>query len=193
MSHSKFTVRILRALSAAAALAAVHPVWGQSSNASVAAVARTVNVAPGPLAPALNRYAEQAGLILSFDPALTAGLQSPGLSGTVAPREAFAGLLAGTGLEAIARGEAGYTIRRASGAAASTLEPITVHGSGEQAWGPVDGYVARNSATATKTDTPLIETPQSISVITQAQMAAQGVSRVDEALRYSAGVSIWTA
>ena len=188
MSHSKFTVRILRALSAAAALAAVHPVWGQSSTASVAAVARTVNVPPGPLAPALNRYAEQAGLILSFDPALTAGLQSPGLSGTVAPREAFAGLLAGTGLEAIARGEAGYTIRRASGAAASTLEPITVHGSGEQAWGPVDGYVARNSATATKTDTPLIETPQSISVITQAQMAAQGVSRVDEALRYSAGV-----
>ncbi len=40
-------------------------------------------------------------------------------------------------------------------------------GSGcETAWGPVDGFVATRSATGLKTDTPIVEIPQSISVIT---------------------------
>jgi iron complex outermembrane receptor protein len=37
---------------------------------------------------------------------------------------------------------------------------------GERANDPVRGFVATRSGTATKTDTPLIETPQSVSVIT---------------------------
>jgi outer membrane receptor protein involved in Fe transport len=59
---------------------------------------------------------------------------------------------------------------------------------GQSAWGPVQGYVATNSATGTKTDTPIIETPQSISVVTRDQMTAQGAQTVQEALRYTAGV-----
>ena len=41
---------------------------------------------------------------------------------------------------------------------------------------------------STKTDTPLIETPQSISVITREEMDLRGVHTVAEALSYSAGV-----
>ncbi len=66
------------------------------------------------------------------------------------------------------------------------LETIEVQG--ERANGPVDGYVARRSASATKTDTPLIETPQSITVVPRAQMDDQGVQSVSQAVRYSAGV-----
>jgi iron complex outermembrane receptor protein len=58
----------------------------------------------------------------------------------------------------------------------------------ETATGPVQGFVASRSATGTKTDTPLRETPQSISVIPREQMAAQGVSTLNDALRYTAGV-----
>lgn len=58
----------------------------------------------------------------------------------------------------------------------------------ETAVSPVHGYVARRSATATKTDTPLEETPQSVSVITPDRMRDQGVQTVQDALRYSAGV-----
>lgn len=57
------------------------------------------------------------------------------------------------------------------------------------ATGPVDGYVATSSATATKTGTPLIETPQSISVITADQMEAQAVENLAQALRYTPGVT----
>ncbi|PPK76183.1 TonB-dependent receptor-like protein [Methylobacter tundripaludum] len=49
-------------------------------------------------------------------------------------------------------------------------------------------YKTGTSTVGTKTDTPLIETPQSISVITNDQMEAQNVSTMAEALRYTPGV-----
>jgi iron complex outermembrane recepter protein len=52
------------------------------------------------------------------------------------------------------------------------------------------GYVAVGTATGTKTDTPLIETPQSISVITRDEMTQRGVQTLNEALRYTPGVSV---
>jgi iron complex outermembrane receptor protein len=50
------------------------------------------------------------------------------------------------------------------------------------------GYVANESTLGTKTDTPLLETPQSISVITRDQMDAQAPQSINEALRYAPGV-----
>lgn len=61
---------------------------------------------------------------------------------------------------------------------------------GERANGPVTGYLATQSATATKTDTPILETPQAISVVTKDQITAQQAQTVTEALRYTPGVSI---
>ncbi|NUO74838.1 MAG: TonB-dependent siderophore receptor [Lysobacter sp.] len=47
--------------------------------------------------------------------------------------------------------------------------------------------IAKRSQTATKTDTPLIEAPQSISVITAQQMRDRGIQGVEEAVWYVAG------
>lgn len=71
-----------------------------------------------------------------------------------------------------------------------SLVPVVVSAGREQetATSPVDGYVAKRSATGTKTDTPIVETPQSISVITSDQMQAQAVQSVGQALRYTPGV-----
>ncbi len=54
------------------------------------------------------------------------------------------------------------------------------------------GFVAGSSTTATKTDAPLIEIPQSVSVITHDQMNARNVQTVNEAIRYTAGVDVDT-
>lgn len=71
----------------------------------------------------------------------------------------------------------------------TTLPAVTVtDGIAESATGPVLGYVAKRSATATKTDTPLSDTPQSVSVITADRMRDQGAQTVQDALRYTAGV-----
>ncbi|MCC7253999.1 TonB-dependent receptor [Hyphomicrobium sp.] len=53
---------------------------------------------------------------------------------------------------------------------------------------PVKDYVATDATTGTKTDTPLKETPQSISVIGKEQIRDQGVQNLQEALRYTPGV-----
>jgi iron complex outermembrane receptor protein len=58
----------------------------------------------------------------------------------------------------------------------------------ESAWGPVQGYAATRSATASKTDTPIQEIPQSISVIGSEQIRDQSAQTVQEALRYTPGV-----
>jgi iron complex outermembrane recepter protein len=70
------------------------------------------------------------------------------------------------------------------------LETVTVEGGRERADGPVNGIVARQSATGTKTDTPLIETPQSISVVTGDQITEQAAQTPSEALRYVPGVQV---
>lgn len=53
---------------------------------------------------------------------------------------------------------------------------------------PVKGYVAQVSRAGTKTDTPLIKTPQSISVVTSDQMQDQAARSVADAFRYTPGV-----
>jgi iron complex outermembrane receptor protein len=55
-----------------------------------------------------------------------------------------------------------------------------------------EGYIAQTSSAATKSAAPLLDTPQSISVITSEQLTQRNVQTLNEALRYSAGVSVDT-
>lgn len=72
--------------------------------------------------------------------------------------------------------------------AAATLPTVTITGSQQTATSPVYGYVPTRSATGTKTDTPLLETPQAITVIPRDQFVDQGAQNVQDALNYAAGV-----
>ncbi|WP_027529891.1 TonB-dependent siderophore receptor [Bradyrhizobium sp. WSM3983] len=62
----------------------------------------------------------------------------------------------------------------------------------ENARGPVQGYVARRSSSGTKTNTPIMETPQAVSVIGAEQIRDQKPNKLDEVLRYTAGVRAGT-
>ena len=66
--------------------------------------------------------------------------------------------------------------------AAATLETgtVTADPGGQSPTARVTGYVAKRALSATKTDTPLIETPQAISVVTRDEMDAQGVTTLRE-------------
>ncbi len=58
----------------------------------------------------------------------------------------------------------------------------------ESAWGPAPTIAAKHSATGTKTDTPIEKNPQSVSVVTQEEMAMHAVTSVKGAFNYTAGV-----
>ncbi len=67
-------------------------------------------------------------------------------------------------------------------------QQITAPREVERGDGPVEGYVAKRSVSATKADTPIIETPQSISVITADRIRDQGSLTIQDSLRYVSGM-----
>jgi iron complex outermembrane receptor protein len=54
--------------------------------------------------------------------------------------------------------------------------------------GPINGYVATRAMTGTKTDTPIMETPQAISVVGREEIRDQNPVSFAAALRYAPGV-----
>ena len=71
------------------------------------------------------------------------------------------------------------------------LESITINSSArdsERADGPVDGYRATRSASATRTDVALHDTPQSVSVVPRDAIEDSGATRLRDALDYAGGV-----
>ncbi|MEK0167463.1 MULTISPECIES: ferrichrome porin FhuA [Pseudescherichia] len=69
-----------------------------------------------------------------------------------------------------------------------TITVTTAAAEQESAWGPAPTIAAKRTATATKTDTPIEKTPQSISVVTREEMDMKDPSTVKEALNYTPGV-----
>lgn len=176
------------ALTLAALLGLASPFTASAQTTDAGPLAE-ISIPAQALGPALNELARQANLQLLFPASLVAGKAAPAVSGRLTPQQALQRLLAGSGLQSVTDGSV-VTIRPAPPPSQLQLPAVTVRADGlrETARGPVDGYVARRSATATRTDTPLNEIPQSISVITADQMSDQGVQATQEALRYASGV-----
>ncbi|WP_246707144.1 TonB-dependent receptor plug domain-containing protein [Mesorhizobium sp. NZP2077] len=73
--------------------------------------------------------------------------------------------------------------------AGTELEPVVVEGeAGGSATGPVEGVVAKKTTAGSKTATDIKDIPQSVSVVGRQEIDDQGAQKVDEALRYTAGV-----
>lgn len=121
-------------------------------------------------------------------------LESPRPVAQAAQRCLLATLLSGVAAVGVSINEA-----KAQASETVTLDILSVEGagagrnaSGSQpggAVGPLRGYVATQSRVATKTDTPIVETAQSISVIGRQQIEDQNALTLTQALRYTPGVT----
>jgi len=161
---------------------------------SLQAMAAEIDIAAQPLDKALNTLAKQSGERIVFSTDLTEKITAPAVKGNLNTKQALEKLLAGSGLMLQTMGDKGFTVVKAPTVKdeTETLPEVAVSAAAEKetATSHVKGYVAKRSATATKTDTPIIETPQSISVITADQIEALKPQNLTEALSYSAGVFI---
>ncbi|QVQ26935.1 TonB-dependent siderophore receptor [Achromobacter deleyi] len=195
MSSSKYIaarpLRLAAAGALCAALGAAAPLaLAQSASASPPAAAGQTrfDIPAGPLGPALTAFAGAARINLSFDPALAEGRSTAGLRGAWPVEEGLARLLAGTPLAARRDGANVYTLRLLPASPVTLLPALRVEGAGESAYGPVAGIVALRRATGTKTDTPILEIPQTVNVVTRDEIAARGARSIVEALAYTPGV-----
>lgn len=148
-----------------------------------------------PLDEALAAYGAASGVQLIYDSSATQYLRSVAVVGRYDRAEGLRRLLAGTGLTPQFTAERSATLLRVVAqagivapdqAGAVALDMLEV--SGENAIGPVHGYVARRSATATKTGTPILETPQAINVVGRKEIEDRQAQSVSQALLYTPGV-----
>ena len=70
--------------------------------------------------------------------------------------------------------------------AAPQLDPVIVQG--RSAREGISGKLPRRTRSATKTDTRLLDAPQSVSVITETELGDSGARAISQALAYSPGV-----
>lgn len=88
---------------------------------------------------------------------------------------------------AVSRSASASRLRRSRNTNRPNVAPNPVSQT-QGAGGQTVGFVATQSGTATKTNTPVIEIPQSISTVTRDQMDIQNVQSLREAIRYTPGV-----
>jgi len=144
------------------------------------------SIAPGPLGGVLSQFASHSGVVLSFPASLTEGLHSEGLDGRYTIEQGFSRLLSGSGLQVSRHGPSDFVLQNVPDEGVRILDALEV--SDQRVSGT--GYRVSSSAAGTKTDTPLVETAQSISVITEEQIRDRQPLMVEQAVAYTAGVKI---
>lgn len=154
------------------------------------AQAASFNIPAQALADALVIFGAQSGYQVTVDGAMIRAAHASAVQGQMPATRALQEMLAGSGFTYDISGNV-VTIRPLPKTSDNTtqLAPVLVEGGASTAYGPADGYIAYRSATATKTDTPLIEIPASVSVVTSEQIEAQQPKTVTQALRYTPGVT----
>lgn len=161
---------------------------------SAAAAPITFDQPSQPLGDALKQFARTAGVTLSVDSALVAGKTAPSLQQTLEPAQALDQLLQGSGLEAGSSSSGGFVIRRAGTRSESETQmpvvPVDARAVSDPSLDPVNGYQARRTITATKTDTPLKDVPQSVTVITKDSIQDQGMRSMGDVVRYVPGMNM---
>jgi outer membrane receptor for ferric coprogen and ferric-rhodotorulic acid len=162
--------------------------------------ARRFDIAPGPLAEALSRFALLAGVSIALDAGQLQGLQTAGLQGSFGTDEGFERLLRGSGWQ-LGRTPVGYVLvkapanmpqAQAAGEGVHTLREVRVTAEAEPvaiSEGTGD-YAARLAQTATRLNLSVRETPQAVSVITRQRMEDQGLTQLTDVVAQTPGLVI---
>lgn len=167
----------------------------QSTHAATTLVAsntlQAFSISADSLGDALNRFAKQAGIRLSFNTAEVKGMVTHGLNGNFSIQDGLNRLLAGSGLQAELQAD-GYVVKK-SPASIPNTEPtanVTMLPLIKVAASTMGGYAAAYSTTATKTNTLLRDVPQSITVVTRELIRDQSMQSMADVARYVPGVGV---
>src|SRR3984957_9977487 len=162
-------VSITRAMPARAQDVHAVPANGKEQNLTV----RRWDIPAGPLEAAINAYQRVTGVDVTFSlPAETLpGFKSPGVNGLYTEDQALRSLLAGTGLscQLDSTGRVSISLRAS--------DSVLVQDSSPQL--SLDRYPV-----------PLLDTPQSITTITQATIQEQAATTLRDTLRNAPGISL---
>lgn len=152
----------------------------------------TLHIDSAPLEQALQEFARQSGRQILFFSQIAAGRRAPRLSGRFTLNEAMSRLLAGSGLSFRLVNEQTVEVRVAASpsndrTAASESAPLDVRG-GNDILDEVVVIGAAEQLAALRVPTPLLEIPQSISIISPEQIRQQSHASLSEVMHHAAGI-----
>ena len=149
------------------------------------------SIAANSMEDALNRFAKQAGIKISFSNIEVKGLMTHGLNGNFTIQDGLKHLLAGSNLEMIRQAD-GFTVKRTSTPTPGldSVVPLTVLPVVKVMSSAMGGYATAYSTTATKTNTLLRDIPQSITVVTRELIRDQSMQSMADVARYVPGVGV---
>ncbi len=164
---------------AAVSMTRAIPAWAQNATAPNSngkeqnLTVRRLDIPAGPLDVTMQAYERESGIAVTFSlPADTlAGFKSPGAHGLYTEDQALRALLAGTGLsyQFDSTGQVNISVRAS--------ESVTVSDSAAEL--SLDRYPV-----------PMLDTPQSITAISQATIHEQGSTTLRDTLRNAPGISL---
>jgi len=149
------------------------------------------NIRPQPLYSALSALASQIGVQFAYTGQIVKGLTSQGVTGQHSTEQALRQILAGSGISfqfsnanTVALKKATTPVTATEPHSETTLKAMTVVKVAVQdSNDPYNkNYAVTNSTTATKTDTPIMETPMSIQVVPKSVMDDQQDTNILDAL-----------
>ncbi|MNO60983.1 Ferric-pseudobactin receptor precursor [compost metagenome] len=192
MPHAPTTRPTRLALAVFAGLLGSAPLLAPltSQAASATSQQRQYAIPAGSLDQVLNRFASEAGVLLSVDAGLTSGKRSAGLQGSYTTDEALERLLRGSGLQVSREADGSYTLVLASRALLE-MEATTVSGLAANVPSEsTDSYTVGSTSTSTKLNLSLRETPQTVSVMTRQRIEDQGLNSLTAVLEQTPGLSV---
>lgn len=160
-------------------------------HAQASAQAIQYDIPAGPLADALNRFAQQSGVAIVQDARRLQGLRTTGLKGSHGTDEGFAILLRNSGYVAV-RTEGGYTVQAAPAATGdeAVLPAVKVRDRADTATQDSGSFTTGSTNTATGMALSLRETPQSVSVLTRQRLDDQKIGNLSDIALYTTGLSV---
>jgi len=189
----KLTIAIALALPAfGSPLSALAADTTAQNTANPQSPALSFNIPAQPLADALNAFIAASDWQVGFPAGMAKDVRSSAVNGNYSPQQALQQLLVGSGLNYRLTGTNTVTLEKApqSKADTTTLAAMTVKG--KRAEDPNDPYNTdyhrTNASTATKTDTPIMETPIAIQVVPKAVMQDQQAVQLGDAVKNVSGV-----
>jgi outer-membrane receptor for ferric coprogen and ferric-rhodotorulic acid len=172
-----------------------QPLFAAEPAASVSQ--KTYNIAAGPLGAALASFATQAGVLLSFDPAMAQDKTSNGLHGRYTTSDGFEQLLRGSGLSIRQEANGSYVLIKAAATHANAeylLPDVNVRSSRERVVSASEGtgsYASMGPVSfATRLPLTARQTPQSISIMTRQRIEDENLRSIETVLDRTPGISV---
>jgi iron complex outermembrane receptor protein len=164
---------------------------GEQNTAKPQSVALNFNIPAQPLVDALNAFIAVSDWQVGFPAGMAKDVRSSAVHGRYTPQQALQQLLTGSGLRYRLTGANTVTLENApqSQTDMPVLKAMTVVGEAvKDVDDPDNGdYQISNAVTATKTDTPIMETPYAVQVVPKQVLRDQQVVRVEDAVKNVAG------